>query len=408
MKKRIFQLLCLALTLVLLALPLMSCNSSTPSNTPSDSSDATDSSDTANTSDSSDTGEGSTEETTETETDDGYLYEAHTYSTLTSTDLLKIVGRSTKTDKGITADWSGAGIEFKARCHGALRITITASLACDFKIFVDDKKPVTISVSAGTRSYRVANNLEKGEHSFRLLKQAAVESSNVGVLCSIDSIEMTGDLLPPPANAPYLVEIIGDSITCGVGSMAENAPNAFGSYAYLFAEQMQVDYSIVSISGIGLIKSTSRHNGLTMLQAYSFLNYYRSKTEKYAPTRQADAVVINLNTNDKGSMTAAMESDYKAAARQLIQTIREIHGEDVKIIWVYGMMRGYTEGYCDIWADEVLAELGGEAAGYYSRTLPLNTQGVANHPNTKGHQKAAGVLADFFKTKEILPAVTSK
>ncbi|MBE6553869.1 MAG: hypothetical protein E7666_05950 [Ruminococcaceae bacterium] len=406
MKKRTLQLLCLALTLLLLALPLFGCDDATPPTDTSDSESASDSTDTTDTQKSEDSSD--EQPTEESETDDGYLYETHTYSTLTCSDQIKVIGRSTKTDKGITADWTGSGIAFNARCHGEIRITISSSLACKFKVFVDDKNPVTVSVSSGTRSYRVAGDLQKGEHSIRLLKQSAVESSNNGILCSIDSIEMTGDLLAPPANAPYLVEIIGDSITCGVGSMVENEPNAFGSYAYLFAEQMQVDYSIVSISGIGLLKSTGRHNGLTMLKAYSYLNYYRSKTEKYTPTRQADAVVINLNTNDKGSMTAAMEDDYKAAAKQLIQEIRAIHGADVKIIWVYGMMRGYNDGYCDIWADEVLAELGGEAAGYYSKKLPLNTQGVASHPNTKGHQKAAAVLADFFKTKELLPTVTEK
>ena len=115
-------------------------------------------------------------------------------------------------------------------------------------------------------------------------------------------------------------------------------------------------------------------------------------------------MVVNLNTNDKNSMSADKETEYKNAARELLRQIREIHGADVKIVWVYGMMKNYNSGYCDIWADEVLAELGGEAAGYYSRVLPTNTNGVSNHPNTKGHQNAANVLCDFLEMKGLIPA----
>ncbi len=395
---------CIALLLAILLLPLcIGCEPQT-----SDPQD-TDSTVDGTTSDATEeTTADATEETTEAETEDTYVYEQHTYSTLECTDKLKITGRSIATDKGITVDWSGSGIEFRARCHGNVKVNITSGHSYTFKLYVDGNKPTSFSVSAGTTSYLIAMGLDKGEHSFRLVKQAAVESSNSGVLSTINSIELKGDLLDRPADAPYLIEFIGDSITCGVGSLAENVPNATGSYAYLCAEQLAADYSMVSISGIGLLKSTARHNGLTMLSTYSLNNYYRDRLQTYTPTRQADLVVINLNTNDKGSMTAAQEENYKAAAKTLLQQIREIHGENVKIVWVYGMMRGYNTGYCDIWADEVLAELGGEAAGYYSKELPLNTQGVASHPSTKGHQTAARALAGFLIDKGLIPAPTAE
>lgn len=397
---------CIALLLAILLLPLcIGCEPQTsdPQDTNTDSTadettaDATD-----------ETTAEATDDTTEVETEAPYVYEQHTYSTLECTDKLKITGRSIATDKGITADWSGSGIEFRARCHGNVKVTVTSSHSFTFKLYVDGNKPTAFSVTPGTRSYLIAMGLDKGEHSFRLVKQAAVEASNSGVLSTIDAIELKGDLLDRPADAPYLIEFIGDSITCGVGSLAEDAPNAPGSYAYLCAEQLAADYSMVSISGIGLLKSTARHNGLTMLSTYSLNNYYRDMLKKYTPTRQADLVVINLNTNDKGSMTADQEEVYKATAKALLQQIRQIHGEDVKIVWVYGMMRGYNTGYCDIWADEVLAELGGEAAGYYSKELPLNTQGAASHPSTKGHQTAARVLAGFLIDKGLISAPTAE
>ena len=399
MKTKWIRLIALTLALLLLAIPAIGCE-----NSPKDPQD-TDTSDSSTSTDETTAAE--SESATEAETEDTYVYEQHTFSTLDNLDKLKVTGRSVTTDKGITVDWSGSGIEFRARCHGNVKVTVTSSHAFNFKLYVDDNKPTSFAVSAGTRSYLIGMSLNKGEHTFRLVKQAAVEASNSGVLVTIDAIEMKGDLLERPADAPYLIEFIGDSITCGVGSLAENAPNAPGSYAYLCAEQLGTDYSMVSISGIGLLKSTNRHNGLTMLTTYTLNNYYRDMMKKYKPDRQADVVVINLNTNDKGGMTADQQDTYKAAAKLLISQIRELHGEDVKIVWLYGMMVGYNTGYCDIWADEVLAELGGEAAGLYSKKMPLNTQGAANHPSSKGHQTAARVLAEFLTEKGLIPAPTA-
>lgn len=335
--------------------------------------------------------------------------EKKSYSILDCLDRVKIHGRGMEVNGGITADWSASGIEFTAECEGSVSISTKCSGLVLFSVFVDGVLQVKPAIFfPGENTTVVASNISNGEHTFLLVRRQMVESGNSGLLAAFTGIEVYGELTEKPADRELLIEFVGDSITCGYGVGDASPADGSNTYAVQAANQLDADYSIVAVSGIGVSLSTDRHASkfVNMSESYDVNNRYRSDAA-YVPTRQADVVVINLNTNDNAQVASladdallAAEADYKAAARLLLQKIRTAHGDDVKIVWVTGMMSNPNKPdktRADGWMKEILEELGGEDAGYYTVGMFRDTSADAGHPNEMAHKQNATRLASFIE-----------
>ena len=327
------------------------------------------------------------------------VYEDRVYNIAENLDNIKVTGRSMAADGGISIDWSASGIEFFAECRGDVLLTVTSSEPCKLLVYVDGESK-TVEIAKGTADYELAASLGEGNHNFRVVKKNdnAVESTP-DILTSVSKISMCGLLGDRPADKKYLIEFIGDSITCGLGTVAAGSleTDATVTYAYKAAEALSVDYSFVSISGIGVVKSTDQNAGLVMGDIYEYTNYYRDQAAKYTPERQADVVVIALNTNDNGRGPSLKE--YTEKANALINSIKAVHGEDVKIIWMVALMG--EQGMCDTYAKYVLKELGGEKSGYYMMVGTPDNSGAFTHPSVAGHAVNAEKLVKFIKDNNI-------
>ena len=323
-------------------------------------------------------------------------YEDREYNVVEYLDSIKVTGRSLVCDEGLAIDWSASGIEFNAECRGTVKLTLTSTEPCKFLVYVDGVA-TTLEVAQGTANYTIASELAEGSHSFRIVKKSdnAVENTP-DILTSVSKIAMCGLLGEKPADKKLLIEFIGDSITCGLGTVAAGSleTDATVTYAYKAAELLGADYSFVSISGIGVAKSTDQNAGLVMSDIYSYSNYYRDQTAKYEPTRQADIVVIALNTNDNGRNPSF--ADYKAKFESLIEQVKAIHGEDVIIVWVSTLM--YGSGSCDIYTQQLFSFYGGEESGFYHLYATPNSAGAFTHPSVEGHAVNAQILADYINT----------
>ena len=332
------------------------------------------------------------------------FYTKKTYKLKEITDKLNILGRCVTTDDGLTADWSASGFEFVADCKNILKINIASSHDCRFNIYMDGGELKQINVSAGKKTYTVLANIEEGVHSFRFVKSSMVEYATKALAVTVESIELYGEITEKAKQRAHFIEFVGDSITCGVGASSPTTTEAFSelSYAYLLANKLDLDYSLVSVSGIGAGKSTERHGDTLMGDVYPLTNYYRSKTEKYTPERKADIVVINLNTNDKGNFGELDRKLFVDKVKELVDMVKATHGEDVKIIWLMGMMSDPFKGYCDIWTIEYLRAIGGEEAGYYFLMVTKNNAGGATHPIASAHETVAKELEAFIIDKGLL------
>jgi lysophospholipase L1-like esterase len=300
----------------------------------------------------------------------------------------------------VTCDWSASGIEFSATYSSTLQIEAISNAEVAFRVFINEAETGIMTFSSGRSTAEVPGCRQYAEETVtvRLVRITNVESGNYGNMTVLSSLIMDGELLPMMSRGSF-IEFVGDSITCGSGLGVPSGFDGSCTYAYLAATELNADYSMISVSGIGVSASTSRHNGRTIGSLYGLTNWYRSQTERYTPTRKADVVVVNLNTNDDSR--GATKEQYQKDAKALIAAIRETHGEKVPIVWVVGQMID-ANSPVNGWLAEVYAELGGEAAGLYTVTTYKNTSGGAAHPNATSHRDTASALCDLIDQKELL------
>lgn len=324
-------------------------------------------------------------------------FERTSYTLKNNADKVKVTGRTSLGVYGYALDWSASAIEFNATCRGKVTVKMSASGSSVFAVYINGEFSKNITVSGSGKNYDIATDLEEGTYHFRLFKVTGVQSTS-----AISHITVSGVLEEPPAEKKFLIEFVGDSITCGSGAnfTAANQDKSYHaelSWAYLLSQSLDVDYTVVAIGGIGVAYSNADHQGRTMNDLYPLTCYYRDNKAEYTADRKADLVIIGLNTNDGNKPT---QTEYTAAAMKLIDSVKKVHGEDIKILWVSTMM--YAPNNCDYWIMNLLKSLGGEDAGYYFTTGKPNNLGGNTHPNADGHITNASMVEEFIKRKNLL------
>ena len=342
-----------------------------------------------------------TEAETPKESETAFSYDARVLSLAEQADRLKSVGRAFVTEDGIAADWSASGIEFRAKCRGEIKAELSSTNDSLFAVFVNGEKVREIALTKGKRTYTLTDELAEGEYEIRLLRQRAPYYLKEGLLNTVHTLHLNGDLLEPPADREHYIEFIGDSIISGGGARwmedegrYNTLPHALDAFSFLTAEKLNSDFSMVCTPGLSTVMTN-----LNVQMLYEYASPYRMAGERYQPTRAADLVVIHLNANDV-SANPSHEYYFKDAVKELIRDVRKFHGEDVNIVWVYGVMI-HVE-LCDEWTKEVMASMGGEASHLYGLTVTPNRDGGNEHPSGEAHVAVSELLTQFILEKKLL------
>lgn len=321
------------------------------------------------------------------------------YMLAESLDKLKLYGRMSAVESGVTCDFTASGIEFNVRAKGDVKLRVTPNKDTYFTVWIDGERlEERFCVPGIVTDITIASFDEMGEHNIKVLKQTEAQWS----LCILNSLSFIGDFCEAPKAADKYIEFIGDSIVCGHGNLCmsgdENQGNAKCedgtlAFAYLTSEILKADHSIIGCSGVGIDK------GFTLFSEDDFYpktSYYRDRNELYSFEQIPDLVVINLGTNDttKGSGEAA----FKAGVKDLIEFVRSKYGK-VNIVWTYNMM---NDEAVRNWLMTVIEELGGEAEGIYTCKLDRNRQGGNGHPTGDAHDLASVQLVRFIREKGLL------
>ena len=323
----------------------------------------------------------------------------NTYELKDITENLKLHGRMSTVNSGITCDFTASGIEFTVRAVGKVKLKVTATKDTYFSVWVDGKRQDKRLYAADMAiNLTLADFEEEGEHTIKVLKQTEAQWS----LCVLNSLTFAGELKEAPANAAKYIEFIGDSIVCGHGNLCLSGEDGQGNatqedgttaFAYRAAERLGVDCSIIGCSGVGIDKGFT---SFSEKDFYPKTSYYRSTSELYDFERTPDLVVINLGTNDNTKGTT--KDAYVSGVKSFIAYVRQQYG-DVKIVWTYGMM---TEETTSPWLLEAIEELGGEANGLYTLKLNKNREGGNGHPVEDAHELAGRTLARFITDNNLL------
>lgn len=338
---------------------------------------------------------------------------------------VKLLGRTAYIDDVLYCGLSGTGVEFTFK-GTECSITVkgdsgsTNSSNSDNQarigIYVNGERIIDDMVDKSEEIYSVINSETEVEATISLVKLSEAANSTIGIA----EIKAKGEAIKPTASKDMLVEFIGDSITCGYGVDDPDKNHHFSTktedvtkaYGYLTAQKLDADYSMVSLSGYGIISGYSGDGKKvavqTLPQYYDKLGYSWSANGSFSPSkvdwdfskRQPDVIVVNLGTNDDSYTKdkKELQEEFSAAYTEFIKQIRE-KNPNAKILCILGVMGDrlypYVEEAVKRYTDET-----GETNVFSLRLAPQSAKdgyGADWHPSETTHGKVADAVMQEIK-----------
>jgi lysophospholipase L1-like esterase len=262
---------------------------------------------------------------------------------------LRYLGRVNPATKELT--WSATGISF-AFSGTSASIEFESLVGSNSVELIIDGSPTYIPNLSGP-SLSTPANLTSGNHTvtFRKSSEASFGSIFLG------NITTTGTFLPDPPASSRKIEIIGDSITSGYG-IGGTLPciNTAAleiiseTYSVRTAKALAAEYSIISWSGIGIIRNYgSGQVDTSPIMPVRYTKYGANDADNsytFPATDVPDAVVINLGTNDFGHTDGRPilpKSNYTAAMVTFVSTIQSSYRANATFFLLTSPMLG--DGY---------------------------------------------------------------
>jgi len=304
--------------------------------------------------------------------------------------------------------WSGTG--FVARFTGT---SLSASLnngasATLFKTVVDDVPKPVFTAAAGQSTYMLASGLDAGVHTVALYRQTEGAQGNSQLMGL--TVGGGGALMAPPGPSGRLIEVVGDSITCGYGTLGKLGDNDcypteshWDTYAAVAARSLGAELSTIATSGQGAYRNYGGDMMNTMPMVYG-----RTLTGSAAPAWDfsvaPQAVVINLGTNDISNGKGDPGMPFRDAYLGLTQAIRMKY-PNALIVCIIGPLLSGSD--LDTIRGHLTAVVSArQAAGdtnieFFDKIQAQTSDKAAcqYHPNPAENQIMADLLAGELKTR---------
>lgn len=350
---------------------------------------------------------------------------------LPTEEYVKVLGRTVMLEDCRLLYLSGSGVEFVFKgsklilsFYGDSSTEVPEELPqpwgdlARIGVFVNGEFQADLRITKPFQKFVVFENMPVEEYTVRIIKLSEPRMSGTG----LGEISILAEEAPKPtAKKNKLVEIIGDSITCGYGIDNDNefqhfscgTENVSKAYSYLSMQALDVDYSFISYSGHGFISGyTADPNVPTLTEliqpyyeifAYSY-NTFRGKGPqeyKWDFNEQPDVIIINIGTNDESFINQNEEKRQKFE-NAYVEFLEQVHrcNPDATIVSAYGVMTDY------LFPTEVTAvERFKKQSGFdrvYNHHFPVhdierNGYAADYHPSKQSQKEAAETLVEFMK-----------
>ncbi|OWR26507.1 GDSL family lipase [Saccharibacillus sp. O23] len=335
-------------------------------------------------------------------------------------ETVKSLGRTHEYNGSLWLALSGSGAAFSfvgRKAEIVLKGDGTAQGTENFArigINVNGKRVVEDLMDRPIKTYTVFDGEIEEPVEIEIIKLSEAAMSTVG----IEEIRLETEATIEPAPARDLkIEVIGDSITCGYGVDDESGQNPFSTatedatraYAYLTAQTLRADYSLVSYSGYGIISGYT-DNGEKLL-THILPDYYEKLAksegrldgtldpltvewdfERFAP----DLIVINLGTNDDSYAQdhADRQAEFAERYAEFLHTVRR-RSPQAAILCTLGIMGDRLCPFVEQAVARYVSETGDErvSAMRFDVQRAEDGYGSDGHPSAVTHARAAEKLA---------------
>jgi hypothetical protein len=173
-------------------------------------------------------------------------------------------------------------------------------------LVLDGKYIGKIRIEKGAaQAFPIKITSNKKVHNLTIYK--TTEAHSGGILFAGTTAKLTSI----SAKKKKKVEFIGDSITCGAASDPSDVPcdkgeyfdhhNGYYAYGPILSREIEVDYLMSSVSGIGMYRNWNDENKDEAIMPDVYQNLYLTKDAskpKYDFAFQPDIISIALGTND--------------------------------------------------------------------------------------------------------------
>ena len=321
---------------------------------------------------------------------------------------------------GADFDYTGKKLDITLKGDGSSLLPKDGENCARVAIYVDGERVIDDMMDKSEKSYTVFESDAAKTVNVKIVKLSETAMSTVG----IKPIEIQPDeTIVPAAERSHKIEFIGDSITCGYGVDDENAEHHFvtatedvtKAYAYKTAQALDADYSLVSISGYGIISGWTNDPN-TKIPVQTIPQYYTKlgfSYQKFAGTTAPsdlnwdfskfvpEVVVVNLGTNDDSYVqgNAEKQKEYSETYAEFLKVIRE-KNPDADIFCTLGIMGQRlfpgVEDAVKIYTDET----GDKKIHTFMFDAQDGSLGYAAdwHPTAATHDKASEALAAEIKS----------
>ncbi|WP_433716901.1 GDSL-type esterase/lipase family protein [Actinoplanes sp. CA-051413] len=275
------------------------------------------------------------------------------------------------------------------------RVALRQRAAIDLYYSVDGAADVYLRNVSGTVNL-TPTPLRAGNHTLRVSYRVVAGSYHGDAVFQGLVLDSGATTVAPPRPA-RLVEFIGDSITVGTTS----SKNALTAYGWLTGERLGAAHTQIAEGGACLVSAADGCTGM----ADRFL---RNNTAAGSPLwdfsrYRADAVVINLGTNDVGHGVSS--TTFQTVYTQLLRDIRARYPQAAILA-----LQTFTKRYAaQTQAAVQTVTTAGDRNTFFVPTdgwVPAGGLSDNVHPNDAGHQAIAARLAPIVAGKLAAAAVT--
>lgn len=368
-------------------------------------------------------------------------------ATLLTNGEIKPLGRTkvSQTGNGITADWSANGFEINVSGGTTITVGYESSRTNYVAVHVDDAqinadgtwagsdvdavKAANIPCSQGTGSFTVTLPEGEGVRKVSVFRENGLTMNGADYF-RFTTLETDATIAGRPDDKELFIEVIGDSIGTGSGSIGKYQAgiewldadhSAQSSFGWLLSKELGADLSIVARGGSGLLtpaeKAQFNDDGSnagenidtqvnsSMLNIYPYASGHHQEEGPYtydpATDRKPDLVVLELGANDsldydKPAKTAL----WKTRLEDMIQLVRNTYQDpNLKILLEYQSAIPYAQ-----MLDVADGDPNIYSCHYYfhgNGSIAKETQ-LSGHPDASDHELIAEALLNCIKEQDIL------